>query len=517
VASITTWNPKAWTLLFQSRQAMDRMDDAEARRLAQEAVKEDPEFALAYHQLALAAFWHEWKPIGAGAPGLKEVEAAEARANRLPEKERLTLRVFRALVDNRLSDAVLLSDEAVAAYPLDKDVVLQAGDVLYHWEVNFGTAVQYFERALQLDPTNAWAIDHLLDTVWWTGQSARYLPFIEQRAAAAVQYDEAQLAGSPTAGRKVDELQKVAHALLAAGREREGVDLLDRAARIRGTPGSRGIGWYTYLCYRGRMAEAEAEVRTAFARFESPDANPRAKGMKPPRLELFHVLLASGRVREAYAVWENPEVKRGPPPWVLANIAEAKGSAGELEAAAILISEKGIQPALVIDSGAAQDFAIMGDRARARDRILRAKSTPDWTVNVTEQNRHKGDAILAWSEGRMEQADRLIAEMSGNADLLARFYILLLAGSFHFTSADCPGAVKYLEEARAVPWPSQWVARSYHLPLLLQRLATCYERAGDLTKARERNAEMLTRWEKADEDIPLLVEAKALQARLAVK
>ena len=75
---------------------------AEARRLAQEAVKEDPEFALAYHQLALAAFWHEWKPIGTGAPGLKEVEAAEARADRLPEKERLTLRVFRALVDKRL-------------------------------------------------------------------------------------------------------------------------------------------------------------------------------------------------------------------------------------------------------------------------------------------------------------------------------------------------------------------------------------------------------------------------------
>ena len=57
---------------------------AEARRLAQEAVKEDPEFALAYHQLALAAFWHEWKPDSDGAPGLKEVEAAEARASRLP-------------------------------------------------------------------------------------------------------------------------------------------------------------------------------------------------------------------------------------------------------------------------------------------------------------------------------------------------------------------------------------------------------------------------------------------------
>ena len=138
-----------------------------------------------------AAFWHEWKPVGVESPGLKEVEAAEARASRLPEKERLTLRIFRALVARRLSDAARLSAEAVAAYPLDKDILLQAGDVLFHWEVSMGTAVQYFERALQLDPGSPFAIDHLLDTVWWTGQSARFLPFIEQRAAAVAGYDEA--------------------------------------------------------------------------------------------------------------------------------------------------------------------------------------------------------------------------------------------------------------------------------------------------------------------------------------
>ena len=54
-----------------------------------------------------------------------------------------------------------------------------------------------------------------------------------------------------------------------------------------------------------------------------------------------------------------------------------------------------------------------------------------------------------------------------------------------------------------------------HLPLLLHRLATCYEKLGDLAKARERNTEMLKRWEKADEDLPLLIEAKAMRERLA--
>ena len=519
VASITTDNPKAWALLFQSRQAMDRTDMDGARRLAQEAVKEDPGFALAYHQLALTAFWHEWRPHGGKAPALQEIGAAEARASGLPEKERLTLRIFRALVDKRLSDAVRLSAEAVAAYPLDKDVLLQAGDVLSHWDVNLATATQYYERALQLDPTNFYAIERLLDTVWWTGQSARFLPFIEQRAAAAVQYDEALLVGSPGARmKKFAELESVAVVLLAAGKEREAIDLLDRAARIRGTPGSRGYQWYTYLCYRGRTAEAEAEVRAALARFESPDDNPLLKGMRPPRFALFHILVAGGRMREAYAVWEDLDEKQGRPPWVGALVAIAKGpSLEEVEAGLVRYPYTSDDPVRSIDSQAAIDFAMGGDRVRAAERVFRVRSTEDWTMTTTERTRREEDAILAWSEGRLEEADRLIAESARETWIPNRFFALLLGGSFHFASGDCPGTLKYLEEARAVPWPSQPSMRSYYLPLLLHRLATCYERAGDLTMARERNAEMLKRWERADEDIPLLIEAKAMRERLAVK
>ena len=521
VASITTDNPKAWALLFQARQvARDRTDHSEARRLAEEAAKEDPDFALAYLELARQAFWHEWKPLGPGAPGLKELEAAEARADRLPEKERLILRIFRALVDRRIDDAVRLSEESVAAYPLDKEVLMQAGDVLYHWEVDMGKAVQYFERALQLDPGDYTATAHLLYTVWWSGQSARFLPFIEQRATAVVQYDEAQVIGSPAAWAKVNELFILGVGLLAAGKEPEGVDLLKRADRITGTqgaPGGTDKFWDTYLCYQGRMAEAEAEVRAAFAQLES-------KGKKPMRFLLYHVLLASGRIREAHAVWENPKVKPGPPPFVSTDIALLKGSVEEVEVAWNRSEEKGASVEWNFETasapqilGAAFGYVVLGDRTRARERILRAKSTPDWSVSVLDSHRRQGEAILAWSEGRMEDADRIIAENIRESFPPHQFVALQLAGWFHFTSGDCPGAVKYLEEARAVPWPSQPWSRSYDLPRMLHGLATCYETMGDLPKARERNAEMLKRWEKADEDIPLLVEAKEMRERLAVR
>ncbi len=521
VASITTDSPKAWALLFQSRQAVrDRMEHSEARRLAGEAVKEDAEFALAHLELARQAFWHEWNPTGPGSPGLKELEAAEARANRLPEKERLTLRIFRAMVDRRIDDAVRLSEESVAAYPLDKEVLMQAGDVLFHWEADMGKAVQYFERALQLDPGDFVATDHLLYTVWWSGQSARYLPFIEQRAAAAVQYDEAQVIGSPVAGAKANELFIIGIGLLAAGKEREGVDLLERVARIKGTQGAHGGGgkfWITYLCYQGRMAQAEAEVRAAFPRLKSI-------GKEVPRFHLHHVLLASGRIREAYAVWENPEGKAGPPRYVSTDIATLNGSVEELEAAWNRREEQGPEVSWNFETasapqilGAAFGYVVLGDRTRARERILRAKSTPDWNVSALDSYRRQGEAILAWSEGRMEDADAIIAENIRESFPPHQFVALQVAGWFRFTSGDCPGAVKYLEEARAVPWPSQPWSRSYDLPRMLHGLATCYEKMGDVAKARERNAEMLKRWEKADEDIPLLIEAKAMRERIAVK
>ena len=75
--------------------------------------------------------------------------------------------------------------------------------------------------------------------------------------------------------------------------------------------------------------------------------------------------------------------------------------------------------------------------------------------------------------------------------------------------------VTVLEKATSIP-PSVVVAgRAFRIPLELHWLAECHEKLGDLTKARERNDEFLRLWADADPDLPLLAEAKALQARLA--
>jgi hypothetical protein len=53
------------------------------------------------------------------------------------------------------------------------------------------------------------------------------------------------------------------------------------------------------------------------------------------------------------------------------------------------------------------------------------------------------------------------------------------------------------------------------LPLLLHSLALCHEKLGDLSGAYADVSRLLVVWSTADQDLPLLVEAKAMQARLA--
>ena len=132
-------------------------------------------------------------------------------------------------------------------------------------------------------------------------------------------------------------------------------------------------------------------------------------------------------------------------------------------------------------------------------------------------------AFAAWGEGDLEGASRQLRELSRSPNFNVRYTDFLWLGLIELQRGSCPAAIEYWERARAVRWPPwvgtpampPWVgARSAWHPRLLHHLATCYEKVGDLAKARERNDEMLRLWARADPDLPLLVEAKALKARL---
>ncbi len=162
VASITTANPRAWDLLSQARQAVDKGEYGRLKDLVGEALKEDPEFALAHVMAAELAVDRDQGTPEQEAEARAHLDTAERFVERLPEKERMTLRALRAQVDGDWNEARRVLVELAEAYPLDKVALYQAGDIL----IRTGRpdlAIGYLERAVALDPSSAPVADTFVD------------------------------------------------------------------------------------------------------------------------------------------------------------------------------------------------------------------------------------------------------------------------------------------------------------------------------------------------------------------
>jgi hypothetical protein len=122
--------------------------------------------------------------------------------------------------------------------------------------------------------------------------------------------------------------------------------------------------------------------------------------------------------------------------------------------------------------------------------------------------------MAALSSGAPD-AESLLRASAGHPHLGHRSWASHVLARVLRERGSCGEVVTVLERARSIP-PSVVVeGRAFRIPLELHWLAECHEKLGDLPRARERNGEMLALWTNADPDLPLLLEAKALQARLA--
>jgi lipopolysaccharide biosynthesis regulator YciM len=122
-------------------------------------------------------------------------------------------------------------------------------------------------------------------------------------------------------------------------------------------------------------------------------------------------------------------------------------------------------------------------------------------------------ALVALGNGDGAEAERLLRALRDDPMVKVRARGDLLLGELARERGDCAGAVRHLEAVYGLRWSFGSDLEVFRL-VLLHALAGCHEKLGDIAKARERNEELLRRWAKADPDLPLLVEAKALKARL---
>jgi hypothetical protein len=182
-------------------------------------------------------------------------------------------------------------------------------------------------------------------------------------------------------------------------------------------------------------------------------------------------------------------------------------ASAELDA---LIGEKELGYAIESATG----FAFAGDAQEASSRLARARALPAFGALRLEPLAVL-DALLSWRLGKQEEAERRMRALTESRLVNTRYNVLQVLGLFELGRGRPEAALKALEQARSIPWTASTGAREYLEVPGLAALALAYDRTGDPRRAGALSGEVLRRWSRADPDLPMLADVKALSARLA--
>ena len=376
-----------------------------------------------------------------------------------------------------------------------------AGDVRFHQD-EFAAAVPYFERALQLDPDYELIRDHLLFAI----------PHLPAPGAAPGLAAAGGLPRPPGAGRGTappDHRQCVPGRGLRAGC---GGDVPEgrcarwgvlAAARIRGVP------------HPARSGGGDGDGAAGDHRFPSRSTPWQTrKKLRSLKTALVHAVRFQGRLAEVRVLLAGRALGRAEAPGSHAPPRRLHGRFPGGDASRRLSRGGGrrgrgcpVPPgrsALLSRDGA----SFPRRRAFAPRFTVTRSSATSWRSSDSSWTWPTRGRTATWMARR-----RLPARPSQSRRRPARASSATSSwASSSSPRGDCAGAIASLETWREQRMPGGSVEE---LTQILPLLAGCYEKLGDLPSARARVDELLGLWPRADPGLPRLIQARAIQARLA--
>ena len=475
VADATTASFEAYQHYFRGDQLKEAIRYEPAIEEYRKAIALDPGFALAHYRISyLAGF--------VGLPEAErraEIDLAMRGVDKVPEKERLHILAWKAHLDRRDAEARDLYARAVERYPQDKEALFMAGDLELH-SGNFAAGLPYFERAAALDPSWEPAQMHVMDSLAALGRGDELL----RRASAWV-----ERAPSGTAYRSL------AVALAQAGRLDEAVDAARRAVALDATGFTRSA-LADMLLLAGRYGEVEdlarplaAPGRSTLDRVIGVDALSVALAYQGRRREALEVAAtfpatyehSSGRLMQLELLAGDPS-----PP-----------ASGAREVRALTAGWPGEKHRTV-----ALLLAILGDAEDAMQ-LAQASGEPRTRMLV--------EASLAWRAGHpgryLEPLRDAVKEGLTPEDGPA-VWLLAEAAADAGRPSEAIAAVDRLRTIGGGLW------RAWAWPRALLIKANALDRLGRRDEAARTVGELLGAWRRADPDLPLLADARALEVRL---
>jgi tetratricopeptide (TPR) repeat protein/predicted Ser/Thr protein kinase len=485
VADVTTRDLQAYEHYFKGDALIDRLHFTAAVEEYRAALAIDPSFALASYRLAYSLMW-----LHDAARAREAIDRALSQPLRLPEKERLMARGVSASLYSHGREAYAAYLECANRFPSEKECVFMVGDVIFHGGY-FAPAIDFFHKALKLDPTMERAWQHLL----WADQllAKDELPLDARQYVART--------GTPEA------YGQLGRALAARGQLQEAAATLETARTLFPHSPVPAESAGALAAFRFDIDAAVRELKPLAA---DPSLSPHQRA--GAGITLGGALTQGGRIREAIQAYGDA-----------ARDARSGGD-GELEAVAIA------QEAL-------NRFLYLRDAAGARKLMADAfaRGVPEtWFgfVYPLLGDLDKYASVLKSSGDPLVEASvaAFTARVKGD-DLAAAVGLEALAGKspyqdfLSYVLSDCYAqahddarAILTLKRAQALfpsviaPGPgfaSALRARSDH------ELGRLYERTQQPGLALEATQRFLRAWDKADKDLPELKEARARAERLS--
>jgi len=451
---------------------------AEYRR----AVELDPDFGAAHLQLALALWSY-----GRHGEARAHWTAALAAVGRLPPRERLLLEKARARNAGDQDELVRGAEELAARLPDDPMATCAAADTL----LTLGRAKragELFLRAVATDPGHYWAAMGAVRSLARAG-----------RAGEAVALARRAVATRESPG----NVSTLAYALANAGDGPGAREAARRAFALAAErPGaSLYVTWFAApaLMAVGALDEAEQLLVAAAAAARAPEDRDAA------RQQLLEVLSLSGRRREAEALLEaaaGVEAWAARPGLRVRLLEVGRDRRAAKEAAAALRAGEGMRLK-------ARELALLGDAAGA------AKAAEGLPPGSPQERQYRAARLLA--EGRLEDSLGLQRELlsAGAIEGLEVGARTLLGETLAALQRD-EEALAALEGVEGV-WLMEGAVpldAAVNVPRALLLRARASQRLGRAGEARRALERFMAGWARADADLPLLAEARALAGRI---